>query len=388
MAEDGDHAVGNLLVYYHLAYVHLVVVVPVQGTDVAQVVASDVGILLIGLTLHLCPHAIGDRLGGEAFVNSAKGFDGLLTNGAPCLPLGERLRIDGKRKVGLRDALAVDGLEVIAHGDDVVAGLTPLLAQLESLLAVGMVAHVVVGNEHKRRRLILRVTERIVVHGCVAAAVAEGEHRHLANLLGYLLHLVRLQVLDDEFVGAQDALLTAHRVVDALCRTLGGGHEPDVHTDDTVGGDADAFRQRAADETVAARHHIAGEAVAFQIVEHLQHRLVETLAVGHARKTVGGLGSVCLHVGIKLGQCHAGVGLGSGVGMLHVEVVGQRLAVAHEVAYLLCRLHHVLRSLVVGVVQRAVFQQVVLEVRGIEFAHKRTVHVERGDAVFLLDIIG
>ena len=46
--------------------------------------------------------------------------------------------------------------------------------------------------------------------------------------------------------------------------------------------------------------------------------------------------------------------LGSGVGVLHVEVVGQRLAVAHEVAYLLCRLHHVLRSLVVGVVQRAV----------------------------------
>ena len=74
--------------------------------------------------------------------------------------------------------------------------------------------------------------------------------------------------------------------------------------------------------------------------------------------------------------------------MLHVEVVGQRLAVAHEVAYLLCRLHHVLRSLVVGVVQRAVLQQIILKVRGIEFAHKRAVHVERGDAVFLLDIIG
>ena len=71
--------------------------------------------------------------------------------------------------------------------------------------------------------------------------------------------------------------------------------------------------------------------------------------------------------------------------MLHVEVVGQFLAVANEVAYLLCRLHHVLRRLVVGVVQGAVFQHVVLEIRRIEFADKRAVHVERGNAVLLLD---
>ena len=35
LTQDTDHAVGNLLVYYHLAHVHLVVVVPVQGADVA-----------------------------------------------------------------------------------------------------------------------------------------------------------------------------------------------------------------------------------------------------------------------------------------------------------------------------------------------------------------
>ena len=31
-------------------------------------------------------------------------------------------------EVGLRDTVAVDGLEVVAHGDDVIAGRAPLLA--------------------------------------------------------------------------------------------------------------------------------------------------------------------------------------------------------------------------------------------------------------------
>ena len=81
----------------------------------------------------------------------------------------------GESKVGLHHAVAVDGLEVVAHGDDVETGRTPLLAQGEGLFAVGMVALVVVSNEHKGGRLVFRITLCIVVHGHVAAAVAEGQ---------------------------------------------------------------------------------------------------------------------------------------------------------------------------------------------------------------------
>ena len=38
LVQDVHHALGNLLVAHHLAHVHLIVVVPVQGADVAQVV--------------------------------------------------------------------------------------------------------------------------------------------------------------------------------------------------------------------------------------------------------------------------------------------------------------------------------------------------------------
>ena len=138
LTQDAGHAVGNLAADNHLADVHLIVVVPVQGADVAQVVTSDVGILLVRLALHTLPHTIGDRVGGEAIVNAAKGFDGLLTHGSTSLPLGEGFYVDGKGKVGLRDTLAVDGLEVIAHGDDMIPGLAPLLSQREGLFARGM----------------------------------------------------------------------------------------------------------------------------------------------------------------------------------------------------------------------------------------------------------
>ena len=192
LAQDGGHTVSNLLVHYHLAHMHLTIVVPMQGADVTQVITPDVRVFLIGLALHTLPYTIGDRVGGEAIVYAAKGFDGLLTHGSTSLSLGKGFYVDGKGKVGLYDTLAVDGLEVIAHGDDMIPGLAPLLAQREGFFAVGMVALVVVGNEHEGCRLIVRVAERIVVHGCVAAAVAERQHRHFANLLGNLLHLVRL----------------------------------------------------------------------------------------------------------------------------------------------------------------------------------------------------
>ena len=91
LAQDGDQAVGNHLVAHHLTHVHLVVVVPVQCPHMAQVVAADVGILLEGLALHPCPHAIGDRLGGETLIYAAEGFHIRLAHRPSCLPLCESL---------------------------------------------------------------------------------------------------------------------------------------------------------------------------------------------------------------------------------------------------------------------------------------------------------
>ena len=75
--------------------------------------------------------------------------------------------------------------------------------------------------------------------------------------------------------------------------------------------------------------------------------------------------------------------------MLHVEMVWQFLTVSDEVPDVLGSLLDVGRCLVFirGIVQGTVFQQIILEIRGVEFTYERAVHVERGNAVFLLDIV-
>ena len=86
LAQDVHHALGNHLVAHHLAHVHLIVVVPVQGADVAQVVTAYVGILLEGLTLHPLPDAVGDGLSGEALVDASVSGNGLGCDSLSSLP--------------------------------------------------------------------------------------------------------------------------------------------------------------------------------------------------------------------------------------------------------------------------------------------------------------
>jgi hypothetical protein len=59
------------------------------------------------------------------------------------------ISLGGEGEVGLHHALAIDGLEVVAHRNDVETGLSPLLAQCEGFFAVGMVALIVVGYQHE-----------------------------------------------------------------------------------------------------------------------------------------------------------------------------------------------------------------------------------------------
>ena len=251
-----------------------------------------------------------------------------------------------KGEVSLLHFVAVDGLEVVLHRDDGVAVLAPLGFTLGSLFKVGMVAHVIVGDEHEGGGAVFLIAQAVVVHGLVAAAVAEGEHGHLADLLADLLHLVGLEVLDEQTVGADEVFVLAHGVIDTFVVALVVGFEHDVHADDAVRLDADGLYERAADETVGTRDDIEGEAVGLEVVEDIEHGLVEALAVGHILEAVGGQGGVGLDVGIELGDAHAGVCLGGGTGVLHVEVVGQLLAVAHKVADVLSSLAHIVGCLV------------------------------------------
>ena len=61
LSEDADELVGNAAVADHLAPSGLSVVVPVEQTEVAQVVAADMGIVAVGLALHPVPYGVGHR---------------------------------------------------------------------------------------------------------------------------------------------------------------------------------------------------------------------------------------------------------------------------------------------------------------------------------------
>ena len=87
-------------------------------------------------------------------------------------------------EIGLLHAVAVDGAEVVAHGNDMIAGPAPLLAQFERLLTVGVVAPVVIGNKHEGRRTVVGITQGVIVHGDVAAAKSVLVRMHSECLTG------------------------------------------------------------------------------------------------------------------------------------------------------------------------------------------------------------
>ena len=56
----------------------------------AQVVTAYVGVLLIRLALHACPHIVWNRLGSEALVDTTIGLNGIDCDGLSRLPLYKR----------------------------------------------------------------------------------------------------------------------------------------------------------------------------------------------------------------------------------------------------------------------------------------------------------
>ena len=68
LTEDGQQLGGYQTVTDEFALMGLIVVVPMEHAQVAQVAALDIGIGHVGLSLHLLPYAVGNRLSGETFL--------------------------------------------------------------------------------------------------------------------------------------------------------------------------------------------------------------------------------------------------------------------------------------------------------------------------------
>ena len=81
--------------------------------------------------------------------------------------------IGWESEVHFLHSCAVDGFEVVLHGDDVVASFTPFGFTLCSFFEVGMVTCVIVSHEHEGGSAMLFVAQAVVVHGAVATAVAK-----------------------------------------------------------------------------------------------------------------------------------------------------------------------------------------------------------------------
>ena len=288
---------------------------------------------------------------------------------------------------GLDHVLAIDGLPVIPHGDDLIARSGPLIRESSALFRISVVAHVVVRHQHEGHAAVGVVADHVVVHAGVAAGVAEGQHRPLADLLGDLQNLVRLEVLDEQFVRSHHILADGEGMVQPFLLALFRGLQLHVHADDVVVGDVQhALDEHAADEAVGAGADVAGEAVFLQILHHLHHGQVEALRVGHALEAVRFPDENPRHEVGELIERHARVGPRRLDGVLHGHVSREGV-VQRAVTKQPSHIQHLSVGLAVRVLQNAPGQHVVLEVRRVQLAHQRAVHVEHGDAVRLIDEI-
>lgn len=86
LTENVGNGGGDALVADHLADADMAVAVDVQGADMAQVGAADVGIGAEGLALHAGPYVVGNGLCEEAAVEPSEGGNGVLGDDGSSLP--------------------------------------------------------------------------------------------------------------------------------------------------------------------------------------------------------------------------------------------------------------------------------------------------------------
>ena len=222
----------------------------------------------------------------------------------------------------------------------------------------------------------------VVEHGVVARAVAKRKQRAAADLAGDGQDLAVLAALDlVEGLGENHLLVLLHDVlVDDRIALVGGGigHVGGNHV---VGSDAEGSHGCAHDLALAGRDHPDVKVVGTKVVEHLEHGLVEALAIGHAIKADDGLGGQKVgHVGAELLGRHAGKLVSDG-NVLAGAVVAVLLATQCVFADVLAELDDLGTCLVRGIVEHTVKKHHIVDVDGSLLAKYGAVHVERRDAV-------
>ena len=288
---------------------------------------------------------------------------------------------------GLDHVVAVDGAEIVAHGDHLEAGVGPLGFQTFILHGVSVITHIIVRHQHEGRAAVGVVADGVHVHAHVAAGVAEGEHGLAADLLDDLGDLVHLEILDEQLIGADHVVPSLEHIFQTVLAMLAGGLERHVHADDALVGDVKhAFNEGAADEAVAAGADIAHKAVILQILHDLDHRGVETGGVGHALEAVHIAHKASGHEVRKLLERQPRISLGRVSCMEHIHVIGERF-VDRVVAQHAPKLQHLGVRRIAGVLQDAPGQQIVLQIGRAELSAERAVHIEDRDAVGGRDVV-
>ena len=117
----------------------------------------------------------------------------------------------------------IDGGPIVLHRDGVEAHAGPLLVE-GVVFAAAEIAGAVIGDDHEGRGGMGVIGDGVDVHRLVAAGVAKGEDGLLADFLGDGADFVELEVLDEQFVAAEEFVLGAILVTDPILVPLVGGH--------------------------------------------------------------------------------------------------------------------------------------------------------------------
>ena len=222
---------------------------------------------------------------------------------------------------GLFDLFAIDGLPVITHGNDLISHSLPFFGQFVMFRRIPVIPHFIIRYQHECRAAVAVVQERIIVHADVTGAVAEGQHRLAADLLGDLQYFVCLQILDDQPVRAHQRIVARKHILNTVRVSLVPGRQRGIGTDDVlIGNIKHPLNESPDNKPVASRDHKTFEAVILQVFHHLNHGKVEGTRIGHALKTVRLMDQETRDkIGIFI-QGHAGEGFRLMVGKLIIVI--------------------------------------------------------------------
>ena len=126
---------------------------------------------------------------------------------------------------------SVDGGKFILHGNGMEALLVTFLLERLGFFQAAVVPLQIVAEQQEGLPLVLAVIHGILGHSQVAGAVAEGENRHLADLLHDGGNLVHAEVLCHQLTAHNDVIVGLIGVLLGIGFPLSRGHDGVVGSD-------------------------------------------------------------------------------------------------------------------------------------------------------------